>query len=120
MNLAQRKYAIERVKQIEAAKLAALTVAHTREAKTLSREQQLDLIIARKVKLKTTLTELPTYASEAFDFSKFMWHRALITETYNPAANKVKADAARVRDQIMLGDAEAALALLADFSENNS
>ncbi|TIQ65472.1 MAG: hypothetical protein E5X41_15040 [Mesorhizobium sp.] len=117
MNLAQRKYAIERVNQIEAKKLADLKVVHTREAQTISGEKQLELVVTRKVKLRAGLTEMPRYTSDLFDFSKHMWYRALVTETYNPAAEKVSADAARVRDQIMLGDAEVALALLAEFSE---
>ena len=116
MNQQQIKYTIERVGQIENKKLAALRVECTVPAKWLTDEQRLQLVLTKKVKLKDGLTCLRRRddIGDVFDFSKYEWSERK-TDDFEKRQEAIKAEASRIKDEIMLGDHVAALELLRKF-----
>ena len=114
MNKDQRVYALKRVGEILSEKLGVLKQKHTIAKLTLTAADRATLVRTGKVKLiKDTIGDYDRYY-DLWDFSKFE-QREPLDKNYGPLAGKLEADAQKVRDQIMLGDAEEALKLLAGF-----
>jgi len=116
MNQQQVKYTIERVGQIERKKLDALRTACTIKASWLPAERRVSLIRTGRVKLRADVTEIThhTDVTAVFDFSKYEWGQSY-TKDYAEREAAIKADASRIKDEIMLGDHHAALELLRKF-----
>lgn len=116
MNKDQRKYALDRVTAITNAKLEKLKEVHKAERRVLTAKERAALVRSGKVKLKPECTEIGEYDRYwvYWDFSKYE-QREVVKPSYQPAADKVNAEAQTIRDKIMLGDAEEALALLSSF-----
>lgn len=119
MNAAQRKYALERVTQIEGARVAALRDRMTTPAKSISKEERVRLVVSGKVKVRKDLTQWPYHTDDAFDFSQYSWDKK-VSPDFDDEAAKIKERASSVRDMIMLGDAAEALRLLNDFAGANA
>ena len=117
MNHKQREYALTRVNQILANRLGALATRFKAEVKLLTDRERADLLRKGKVKLKASVEQVTTWTDvvDAFDFSPFE-QREKTTPEYAPAAKALEDEAQKVRDQIMLGDAEEAMRLLESFS----
>lgn len=118
MNSTQRKYAVERVTAIKDTKIAAINSAHWASKKVITKEERCALLRAGKVKLKATTTEISTHTDvvDAYDFSKYEGYTQKQLDEHQQALATIEQTAAQVRDKIMLGDAEEALKLLADFA----
>ena len=76
------------------------------------------MVLDLKVKMRTDITSISRYDDviAVFDFSKYVRAAGPDPVVFEPAAALVKAEAGRVRDKIMLGDAAEALALLEVFA----
>ena len=122
MNLTQKRYAEERIKEMSQAKIRVAEQTLTVPDKRLRAGERIELIRKGKVKLLSprALAARPShcrdYLSDVFDFSKF--------EDQNP--KQVKLDRRRaailkrskqIRDEILLGDREAALENIAAFEK---
>ena len=116
MNQKQREYALQRVNDIENARLCALKTKLTTPGVTLTLEQRAELIDQGKVRLKDKAREdKHTYWQNAFDFSQYEKEAVYDFEACKPLIAKIRAEAGRIKDQIMLGDAEEALSAIAAF-----
>lgn len=118
MTAQQRKYATERVAEIEKQRLAANDAAHTTPGVSLSSKERFDLLAAGKVPLAAERTEVGnhTYVTQAFDFSGFERPAIIDTKGRDAGAAAIRKEAAAIRDKIMLGDADEALQLLSAFT----
>ena len=114
MNSQQRKYALERIEEIRAAKEADLKAKHTTKAVSLATTQKIELINQGKVKARD-LTHFG-YAYGAFDFSKFE-KPASLSATGKTAITKLNKQAQAIKDTVALGEASKALAAIAEFEK---
>jgi len=118
MNQKQKEYAADRISSIKKAKLEALKVQHTTKGKHLSDPDKNRLIRDGKVKLRSdkVLSEMyPRSLYKVFDFSKYGTNDNFDQKAYDVAAAKVHAEAARLTDELMLGDAKSVLQAIRDF-----
>jgi aspartate/methionine/tyrosine aminotransferase len=117
MNATQRNYAATRVKAILTDRLKALQEGMKVPAKTISDSERVELIRSGKVKLRPDATSINTYTNvvDVFDFSKFA-RPAGYRVGYEEAEKALRDEARKVEDRIMLGDTEAAIALLDAFA----
>lgn len=115
MNSQQRKYALDRIEEIRAAKEQVLKTKHTSKAVTLSQEQKFKLIEDGKVKL-TSNSNWYGYITGAFDFSKFEKTSSISIVGKN-AINKLNKEAQVVKDKVALGESSEALAAIAAFEK---
>lgn len=118
MNMQQRSYAFGRIAGVVQAQEKALRAAHTKAAKRITDEERAELVRSGKVKLKASIRTISTYTDvdDAFDFSKFVWDDKLDLAAFDKAFLPIKAEADRVRDQIMLGDSTEALQAIEAFA----
>ena len=118
MTAQQRKYATERVAEIEKQKLAANEAAHTTPAKHLTSTERFHLVETNRVRLAADRTEITahTYVTQAFDFSPFERSAVVDVAGRDAGAATIRKEAAAIRDKIMLGDADEALQLLSAFT----
>ena len=116
MNQQQVKYTIARVEAIEKAKIADLRKTCVIPAKFISAEERAALVRSGKVKLRADVTQIHGYTdvTDVFDFSKYAWSES-VSDEFQPREAQIKAEAGRIRDEIMLGDQQAALVLLRAF-----
>jgi hypothetical protein len=119
MNATQTKYTMERVRVLENQKLAALKADYTVKANVLSDADIAKLVRTGKVKIKTNIQRSISHygfqVSDLYDLSDHHWGQHM-REGYEKAEEALKAQAAKVKDEIMLGDNAAALALLREFA----
>ena len=115
MNSQQRKYALDRIEEIRAAKVQVLKTKHTSKAVTLSQEQKFKLIEDGKVNL-TGNSNYYGYITGAFDFSKFE-KNATISIAGKNAIEKLNKEAQVVKDKVALGESSEALAAIAAFEK---
>lgn len=125
MNHTQKKYAMERVDGIASAKIEAIEEAMpTTPHKILTYRKAEKLIKEGKVKMIASPSkEIHCYRNfvDTFDFSKHHDYNRR-TPNYDPKAFKKKADVVRkertrIKDKIMLGDAEEALKMIEAFTK---
>lgn len=114
MNTVQRKYALERVSAILSRKVREITDKYTTPAASATE------VAAAFKKGKVALKQFDSigryrYLEDIFDLSAF--NAKINTEAVSKETMKVEAEADRIRDQIMLGDAEEALTLLQTFEK---
>ncbi len=130
MNEYQKKYAMERVLQIQNEKVSALEASMpSKKRKTITYKEALLLITSGKVKLNTikTAPDSQLYLSrdigEVFDFSKFVEPEARYNEPkydideFNKKKAPIIAKAKAIRDKIMLGDPIEALEMITSFEK---
>lgn len=118
MNTQQRKYALERVDAIVKAKLSKIDEDNKRPVRNISDADRYNLVHSGAVKLRQDIDRIGFYddVRNAFDFSTFECGGGADPAVVDPLKAAVKVEAGRIRDQIMLGDAEEALALLTAFA----
>ncbi len=118
MNQQQVKYTVARVEATEARKLSQLQKDCTVLAKKLTDEEIVGLVIAGLVKPKKGPVKRDHHfglqVTDVFDFSELITFQHMSSD-YQPKADAIKAEAARIKDEIMLGDQQAALELLRKF-----
>lgn len=118
MNKQQVDYAHRRIDNLLAAKEVEASERHAKPAQTISPDDRATLIRAGKVKLKADiLIDYRTSVVDAFDFSKYSWPRTVDTKAVDKVMKPLRAEAQRLKDEIMLGDAGAALATLDAFAK---
>lgn len=118
MNQKQREYAMARVSAVRARKVEEIKARHTIPAVKLSLARKAELVVSGGVpaiphKLKSYYTDWP----DAFDFSAYERDEVYDKDSAAPLIAKVNAEADRIHDNIMLGDAEEALSALRAFEE---
>jgi hypothetical protein len=118
MTAQQRKYATERVAEIEKQRLAANDETHSTPGVSLTPKERFDLLVAGKVPLVAGRTEVgnAAYVYQVFDFSAFESPARIDTEARDKGRAAIRKEAAAIRDKIMLGDADEALQLLSAFT----
>lgn len=117
MNQQQVKYTTARIDALERRKLEALRVEYQVPAKSISDLEVVALIKSGSVPFREVVErDRGSYlqVSDVFDLSAHTWYQHQ-RAGYEEAVAKVKAEANRVRDEVMLGDNAAALELLRAF-----
>lgn len=123
MNQQQKNYIKKRITEIREHKLSTLRNDLTIKAVSLSNRERIDLIRLGKVKMRpsTELNRCNEYSlnslTTVFDFSKYETKASFNQAKFNERAAKLRAEANRIVDQIMLGDAEEALRLVKEFED---
>ncbi|MRN66388.1 hypothetical protein [Brucella sp. 10RB9213] len=118
MNQQQTKYTLARVDTIERQKLEEARTKHRIPAKVITKKEAQRLIVKGEVKpIKVRDGEFSSYddVMDFFDFSKFH-HGQKLADAFTPDEAAIKAQANRIRDEIVLGDNAQALALLREFA----
>lgn len=119
MNATQRNYAAARMKSLLAERLTALQKDYAVPAKTITDEARFRILAdVQTLYFKDGINEIITPYTrvvDVFDFSAYE-RPAGYRKGYDEAEKALRADARRVEDRIMLGDSEAALALLDAFA----
>ena len=120
MNQKQREYAMARVSAVRTRKVEEIKARHTIPAVKLSLARKAELVVSGEVpaiphKLKSSYTDWP----DAFDFSAYERDEVYDKDSAAPLIAKVNAEADRIHDHIMLGDAEEALSALRAFEEGS-
>ena len=116
MNNSQKKYAADRVTGIKRRKIEEITAAHTSKALLLSVEEKRDLINAGAVKLLNGGDGYRCWCN-AFDFSAYESPSVFDRETAEPLIAAVTAEATRIIDELLLGDASEALEAIRRFEQ---
>ena len=103
MDTIQKRYAMQRVKEIKERQLNALRAKYTKPAKELSEAKMVTMIRQGKVRLRSS-ADLSTALEDAYDFSAVTRPEVLDKEAYDREAAKVVRAASEVSDAIMLGN----------------
>lgn len=117
MNQQQRKYATERIEQISEAKIAAIKAANTTPAVNLTTEQKIELVRSKKVDCLKNVDGRYCYVWQFFDFSKLEKPAVFNKIKADPLIKKINDAAQKAKDEINLGDSEAALKAVAAFEK---
>jgi len=120
MNQVQRTYIRNRVDGIAVEKLTEYRLKNTIKAQTLTNPARIRLIRAKKVKMKSDkeLRSIGGYnlnLGTVFDFSEYEVKGGIDQVKYAAYSRKVAAEANKLKDSVMLGDAEEALKMIEDF-----
>lgn len=116
MNQQQKKYAAERIFNIEQSKLALLTNECTTDPTYLSSEDMYDLIKNGDVELrnKNDIKHSSTIRT-FFNFDSHETNRYFDRSVYNTKSTVILKKSKEIKDKIMLGDAVEALELISEF-----
>lgn len=119
MNQAQKNYTTRRINEIENEKIRALEAACTIPAVRLNNQAKYELIKSGKVALfPSRKFDANNYGSveQFFDFSKFVRDMDM-SKDFQERKEKIKAQAIKARDSVMLGDDQEALAAIQAFEK---
>jgi len=117
MNQTQKKYALERVEYIRRNKNSELENKYTTPKKQLSGDEMINLVVKKKVPIRKDISR-NTYRPElkdVFDFSNYESPKVIDSKKLSMAIKPINEKAQKIKDQIMLGDAEEALKMIQDF-----
>lgn len=117
MNKQQREYALKRIKEIHYQKVEDIKKPYFVEEKRLTPEQAVSLVLRKKVPVKTNLPNREArYLDlfECFDFSE-QHYRSYYKKGWEKAVDKLDKQREKIEDELMLGDTEKALQLIAQF-----
>ena len=114
MNQNQQRYAMARIEEALKVKLDAVRDKHTKPAKTASDKEKIDAIRNGDAELNCRIN-LRAPLQDAYDFSAVETVPVLDEAAYKKEAQALKERAAKVKDEIMLGDTKKAIQLLAKF-----
>lgn len=117
MNQNQRKYATERIESIAKAKIAAIKAANTTPAVRLPEAEKIELIRSKKVDCLKNVDGRYFYVWQFFDFSKLEKPEVFNKTKADPLIKKINDAAQKAKDEINLGDSEAALKAVAAFEK---
>jgi hypothetical protein len=120
MNQTQKKYALERIDILKDQKIKKLRQKYTRKGKRLTDKERYLLIKDGKVQTRSEkefdkFTYQQDRVNNVFVFSKYEWDSSINHKEYDPLESKIIKEARRIKDQIMLGDAEEALKMIQGF-----
>lgn len=121
MNLSQKKYAMDRVNQIEYAKIREIEKKFTVPEVKLTNIDRIRLVRSGKAKLisNTKILEFSNhtrdYISYMFDFSNHESVSKTNSASVKKASAPIKKKSQEIKDQIMLGDAEEALKMITEL-----
>lgn len=118
MNQKEKQYAMDRIDQIAAQKVKAIEAKYTKEGVSLTSVERLTAIKNGEFKVRPDINGVSAY-TEAEDVFIFTAEKAPQRDDVkiNAENAKVKAEATRIKDQLMLGDSEQALQLIEKFSK---
>lgn len=118
MNKAQREYAMQRIGEMLAAAKRTLKAKHTQEGVKLSGEEVVEALRSGRLRLKADLTTATSYTALhcVFDFAEVESAEKFCKAAYDAELGAIQAEATRISDDLMLGDAKDALAALEKFS----
>lgn len=118
MNKQQKDYAIGRINSITAEKIAAIKAKYTKPGIKLSPEERLVALKQGKFKVRTSVSAIYS-STDVEDAVLFTGERETQRDDVKIDAEsaKVHAEATRIKDQLMLGDSEQALAMIEKFSK---
>jgi hypothetical protein len=116
MNKQQRDYAASRVSEISCAKCAAIDEKYTTPAVSLSQEARIAAFKAKKYKVNPGLTKINCY-TKVIDIVSFTDEKPEKKDVKKIKEEKAKvtAEASKIVDELMLGDATEALKLIQAF-----
>lgn len=124
MNQQQKNYAMNRVDSILEKKTSKISREKFKtKAKELNNLQMIELIRSGKVKLKSKdkIIKMRSWDTDSikhvFDFSKYITKEIFDHEGYNKKINPYVKEAQKIKDQLMLGDAEEAIRLINKFEK---
>lgn len=118
MDQSQRKYAMERVKELLQEKTTALRKKHLKASKPLTPEQKLQMIYNGTVDMVTRRKWTSTMLFiDAYDFKGLNGELVLDEKAFEKESIPLHRKAAAIRDQIMLGDTDTAIKLLEEFAK---
>lgn len=115
MDQNQKRYAMQGIDTSLTQKIDDLRVKHTKKAKVVSDGEKLNAIRNSDVYIKSYGVSLNTTLRDAFDFRRMAGADALDEAAFRKAKRAVEAAAAKVKDEIMLGDDKKAIALIRKF-----
>jgi len=119
MNQAQKNYTTRRINEIENEKVKALLAECTIPGVRLDNKKRYDLIKSGRVQLfPASKFDASNYGNvdHFFDFSKHT-REASVSETFEKRKEKIRTEANKARDSVMLGDDEEALAAIQAFDK---
>jgi hypothetical protein len=117
MNQQQVKYTIERVALIEKRKIEELRTSLTTPASNKTDDEIVTLIATGEVRIRQDIKRDRNswlQVSDIFDLSNHVFPSKL-DPSFTARSAAISAQAAKIKDEIMLGDQQAALALLREF-----
>ena len=114
----QIDYSLGRVDKELTAARSRVTAKHTTPAKRIPDDEKAALIRAKKVTLKADITAISYYSKveEVFDFGKFMWPDKVDDAAVQKEMAPLVEEAGRIKDRIILGDQQTALASIEEFA----
>lgn len=118
MNKQQRDYAMNRVEAVARAKIEAIKEKHTKPGVHLTPEERYQALVKGEFKVRKSLVRIhPT--TDVEDAITFNAERKTTRDEAKIDAEvaKVAAEATRIKDQLMLGDSQAALEMIEAFSK---
>ena len=119
MNQTQRKYALERITSLEAKKLQEVMEKHRTPAVTLTSKQRYIAFRKGEYKINPDAEHKISGYTDVTDLIIFDAERPERIDTDSVEKQKaiLREKSSRIRDQIMLGDAEEAMRLINQFIE---
>ena len=120
MNQQQNNYIKKRVEGICQEKMTEARIKCTSPSVTPTNAERIDLIRSGKVKMKpdSELRTVGNYGlqiSTVFDFSKYEVKGGIDQKKLDKLNKKIRAEANRITDGIMVGDSDEALTMLRNF-----
>ncbi len=117
MTKAQVDYAIRRLTETYRTRQAAIRAEHETPEKKLSMDQKWQMVLAGRAAARADLTYMTGSSGwmGLFDWSEHE-HDAVMSPAGEQQMELLKRELTRAKDEIMLGDAEEALALLRAFA----
>jgi hypothetical protein len=119
MDQNQKRYAMNRVKEVLDAKTKELKSRLTTKAKEPTDKAKLEAIRFNDVELKSK-AQLSTPLGQAFDFSSLEIPNEVDEDKYAKSLVELCERAAKVKDLIMLGDSNVAMKELQSFIEETT
>ena len=120
MNQNQARYAMKRVNEIRSVIVTRITKKHTTVSKVTTNKAKKRAIVDGDYNLRYRGWDLDTPIGEAVNFLDIPDESTLDETGYRKDIEKLRKEAAKVTDEIMLGDAFAAKKLLAAFEKKTN
>lgn len=118
MNKQEKQYATGRIDSIAAEKCHAIKEKYTTDGVSLTGVQRLSAFGAGKYKIRSDVREINTYTDlcKVVEFTDESEDK-MDSSRIEAEQAKVRVEATRIKDQLMLGDANEALKLIEKFAK---
>lgn len=110
----QQRYAMERISKAVDAKIAACKARHMKPGNQPTTQEKLRAIRDGDAALRRHAL-LSWKLDDAFDFSELTRPDALDVKPFEREAASIRERAAKIKDEIMLGDSQKAIKLIREF-----